>query len=314
MKEKNRKTKMKTNIKRMRKDWQLYLLLLLPTIYLIVFTYGPMYGLQIAFRDYRPLAGITQSEWVGWKWFEKFLTNYEFMAIFKNTVLISLYSMATFPLAVIFALILNSIKNRKLVKISQTVSYIPHFISLTVLVSILNMVFSPVNGVYGNLYSLFGGIGVPEAFTAKAPAFRHLYVWSGVWQNLGWNSIIYFSALSGVSTELHEAAQIDGATRLQRIRYIDLPSIMPTICIMFILRCSNLISVGFEKVYLMQTSLNQSVSEVISTYVYKSGMDSFRNYSYGTAVGLFNTLINLAIVLLVNYITKKASDGEVSLF
>lgn len=312
------KKKYEAKFKKFRKefirDWQLYLLILIPVIYVAIFSYGPMYGVQIAFRNYRPKAGLVDSAWVGLQWFEQFLSNYEFMDIFKNTVIISFYSLSTFPLPVIFALIINALRNEKYKKVIQTVSYMPHFISVTVMVGILNMIFSPINGIYGNLYRLFGGTGYPTDFRAMAEAFRHLYVWSGVWQQLGWNSIIYIAALSSVSAELHEAAQIDGASRFKRMWYIDLPTILPTVGIMLIMRCGSIISVGFEKVYLMQSSLNQSVSEVISTYVYKVGMSSFKQFSYGAAVGLFNTIINLAMVLTVNYITKRMSDDEISLF
>lgn len=273
-----------------------------------------MYGLQIAFRDYRPGGGVTGSTWVGLQWFLKFLKDPEFIGVLVNTMAVSLYSLATFPLPVVFALILNALQSEKFKKVVQTISYMPHFISVTVLVGIMNMIFSPVNGIYGNIFHLLGGTGYPVDFRGISDTFRHMYVWSGVWQNIGWNSIIYIAALSGVSSELHEAAQIDGATRLKRMIYVDIPSILPTICIMFILRCSDIISVGFEKVYLMQSGINLDVSEVISTYVYKTGMSSFRNFSYGSAIGLFNTVVNLTMVILVNTITKKLSDNEVSFF
>ena len=226
----------------------------------------------------------------------------------------SLYTLATFPLAIIFALILHALKSEKYKKVVQTVSYIPHFISVSVMVGIIQMVLSPISGIYGNMYRLFGGVGYPVDFRSTAEAFRHLYVWSGVWQGLGWSSIIYIAALSSVSAELHEAAQIDGASRLKRMWHIDIPAIMPTIAIQFILRCTHIISVGFEKAYLLQSTLNLSVSEVISTYIYKVGMSSFRTFSYGAAVGLFNTAINLTLLLSVNYAVGKATDGEISLF
>ena len=297
-----------------KRDWQLHLCIWLPMIYVFIFRYVPIYGVQIAFRDYRPLHGITGSTWVGLKWFKQFLSNYEFGAIFKNTVVLSLYSLATFPLPIIFALVLHAMKNEKYTKVVQTVAYIPHFISTSVMVGIIQMILSPVSGIYGNVYRAFGGLGYPVDFRATAEAFRHLYVWSGVWQSLGWSSIIYIAALSAVSSELHEAAQIDGASRLKRMWYIDIPAILPTIAIQFILRCTNIISVGFEKAYLLQSSLNESVSEVISTYVYKVGMARFRSFSYGAAVGLFNTSINLVLLLSVNYGVRKATDGEISLF
>jgi putative aldouronate transport system permease protein len=183
-----------------------------------------------------------------------------------------------------------------------------------VLVSIVNMVFSPVNGIYGNLFRLFGGTGYPVDFRGAEAAFQHIYVWSGVWQEVGWSSIIYLSALSSVSSELHDAAQVDGASRFKRIIHVDIPAIMPTICIMLIMRCGSIVSVGYEKVFLLQTPLNQTVSEVISTYVYKEGLNSFKNFSYGTAVTLFNTVINLVLLITVNKITKKMTENNVSLF
>lgn len=311
MKYKNKANKF---IKVFKRDYQLHLLILIPLVYVIIFNYGPMYGLQIAFRDYRPGGGVTGSTWVGLQWFLKFLKDPEFIGVLVNTMAVSLYSLATFPLPVVFALILNALQSEKFKKVVQTISYMPHFISVTVLVGIMNMIFSPVNGIYGNIFHLLGGTGYPVDFRGISDTFRHMYVWSGVWQNIGWNSIIYIAALSGVSSELHEAAQIDGATRLKRMIYVDIPSILPTICIMFILRCSDIISVGFEKVYLMQSGINLDVSEVISTYVYKTGMSSFRNFSYGSAIGLFNTVVNLTMVILVNTITKKLSDNEVSFF
>ena len=297
-----------------KRDWQLHMCIAIPILYLIIFDFIPMYGVQIAFRDFRPLQGISGSTWVGLEWFKQFLSSHKFGVIFKNTVILSLYSMATFPLPIIFALVLHAMRNEKYTKVVQTVSYIPHFISITVMVGIIQVILSPVSGVYGNVYRLLGGLGIPANIIVQARFFRHIYIWSGVWQSLGWSSIIYIAALSSVSSELHEAAQIDGATRLKRMWHIDIPAILPTIAIQFILRCTNIISVGFEKAFLLQHPLNESVSEVISTYVYKEGMSSFRSYSYGAAVGLFNTVINLALLFFVNYIVRRSTDGEVSLF
>ena len=301
--------------RKFRRDWQLHLLLLLPVIYLLIFHYGPMYGAQIAFRNFRPKLGITGSEWVGFKWFQKFLTNYNFRQILSNTIAISLYDIAVgFPLPIILALLLNTIKNEKLKKFTQSVTYIPHFISMVVLVAMFNQIFSPMNGLYGALYHLLGGIGYTRDFRTAASAFRHIYVWTGVWQDLGWNTIIYTAALSSVSQEHHEAAQIDGATRMQRVWHVDIPAILPTICIMLILRCGSVMTVGFEKAYLMQSSLNITTSEVISTYVYKVGMGKSSDFSYGAAVGLFNSVVNCFFLVLVNFISKKISDNEISLF
>ena len=330
------KTRFQKFIKHFKKDWQLYLLALIPMVHLLVFTYGPMYGIQLSFRDFTLTGGTTNSEWVGLKWFEDFLTDPKFMRIFMNTIILSLYSLVTFPLPIIMALILNAMKLKRYKKVVQTVSYLPHFISTTVFIGIINMVLSPVYGIYGSGYRLvldiingavncintvFGSnIGFlnlsefPPDFKATAEAFRHLYVWSGVWQGLGWSTILYTSALSSVSPELHEAASIDGASRFKRIIHVDLPAIMPTVGIMFVMRVGHLVGVGFEKAYLLQSNINKSTSEVISTYVYRKGMDNFKNFSYGSAVGLFNTLINLALVLIANRISKRISEGEVSLF
>lgn len=296
------------------RDWQLWAMVLIPLIQLLIFHYGPMYGVQIAFRNYRPGGGITGSEWVGLKWFKDFLTDPKFGRIFMNTIILNLYNLMTFPLAIIMALLLNSMQNKTYRKTVQTISYLPHFISTTVFVGIVNMLLSPVSGIYGNIYRLFGGQGFPVDFKATAEAFRHIYVWSGVWQALGWSTILYTSALSAVSVELHEAASIDGASRLKRIWHVDLPAIMPTVGITFIMRVGNLVGIGFEKAYLLQSNINKSTSEVISTYVYRKGMDSFRNFSYGSAVGLFNTVINIVLVFIANTISKKISDNEISLF
>ena len=307
--------KRSTFLRLFKRDWQMHLLLLIPVIYCLIFYYYPLYGLQIAFRDYRAKLGIAGSPWVGLKWFRKFLTNYKFKQILSNTIILSLYEIIVgFPLPVIFALIINTMQNEKIKKFTQTITYIPHFISIVVLVAIVNQVLSPMNGLVGALYNLFGGVGYAKDVRLSAASFRHLYVWSGVWQELGWNTIIYTAALSAISPELHEAAQIDGASRFQRILHVDLPAILPTVCIMLILRTGSILTVGFEKVYLMQSDLNLSASEVISTFVYKVGMGSSKDFSYGTAIGLFNSVINLVMMLIVNLTVKKMSSDEISLF
>lgn len=307
-------TKKQRFVKEFKRDWQLHLLVLFPVVYMFIFDFIPMYGVQIAFRDFRPVHGITGSEWVGLKWIKNFLGSPDFLEIFGNTISLSLYSFATFPIPIIFALVLNALRGEKYKKVVQTVSYMPHFISTTVMVGIINMLCSPVSGIYGNVYRLLGGVGFPSDFRATAAAFRHLYIWSGEWQGLGWSAIIYLAALSGVSQELHEAAQMDGASRFKRIWHIDIPAISTTIAMKLVLAATGIIGVGFEKAYLLQKPMNLEVSEVISTYVYKKGMSSFRNYSYGAAVGLFNTVINLVLLFVVNGIVDKATDGEVSMF
>ena len=302
-------------VRKFQRDWQLHLLMLLPLIWLLIFKYYPMYGAQIAFRNYRARAGIWGSEWVGLKWFKRFWTSPDFAKILLNTIILAAYSLfITFPLPIIFALMLNVVRNEKFKKFTQTMTYIPHFISVVVLVAILNQVLSPVNGLYGSIYRLFGGEGYPTDIRSSASAFRHLYVWSAVWQQLGWNSIIYLASLSSVSNDLHEAAQLDGASRWKRVIHVDLPTIIPTLGIMLILRCGHILSIGFEKVYLMQNSLNLTKSEVISTYVYKKGLQDTNGFSFGTAVDLFNSIVNCILLLTVNWISKKASQDEVSLF
>ena len=302
-------------VRRFKRDWQLHLLILLPIIWLLIFKYYPMYGAQIAFRNYRARAGIWGSPWVGLKWFKKFFNSPDFLQILGNTIILAAYSLfITFPLPIMFALMLNVLRNEKFKKFTQTVTYIPHFISVVVLVAILWQVFSPVNGLYGALFRLLGGEGYPSDIRSNASAFRHLYVWSAVWQNLGWSSIIYLASLSSVSNDLHEAAQLDGASRWKRVVHVDLPTIIPTLGIMLILRCGHILSIGFEKVFLMQNSLNLTKSEVISTYVYKHGLQGNADFSFGTAVDLFNSVVNCFMLLAVNWISKKASDDEVSLF
>lgn len=297
-----------------KKNWQLHLMLLLPLIYLLIFEYGPMYGLQMAFRDYRPKLGIWGSEWVGLKHFKDFLTAYNFKSLMTNTLSISLYSIFIgFPVPIILALLLHVTQSKRLKRLTQNVTYIPHFISIVVLVGIMDQILNPVGGLIGTVYELLGKDGYPTDIRSKADAFLHLYVWSGVWQNMGWDTIIYVSALSAVSSELHEAAEIDGANRWSRVLYVDIPAIMPTIAIMLILRCGSVMSVGYEKVYLMQNSLNLSTSEVISTFVYKVGLGK-NQLSYAAAIGLFNSVINCAMLLIVNWVSKKASDGEHGLF
>ena len=296
------------------RDRQLYLLMLLPMAYLIVFSYLPMYGVQIAFRDYKPLTGITGSEWLGLKHFSVFMGTYNFRSILWNTLALSLYQMAAgFPVPILLALIFNSLPSKRLMKTVQSVAYMPHFISIVVVVSILNLVFNPVNGVYGYVFHLLGGIGYPMDFRGRPETFRHLYVWSDIWQNMGWDTVVYTAALSSVSPDLHEAAMLDGASRWQMMIHITLPSIIPTICVMLILRCGSLMGVGYEKVFLMQNDLNISASEVISTYVYKSGLIN-SEYGFSTAVGLFNSVINCILLVSVNMITRKVSEGEVRLF
>ena len=304
-------TKLRRYFRRMRQNWQVYVFLLIPLAYLIIFQYVPMAGIQIAFKKFNPVKGIWGSPWVGFTHFEKFFKSYYFERVVTNTLRISIYSLiANFPIPILFALLLNSIPGTKFKKTVQTVTYMPHFISTVVLVGMMNQMLSPTTGLYGMIYRVLGGEGFPEDILAKANSFTHLYVWSGIWQNFGWSSIIYMAALAGVSPSLHEAAQIDGANRLQRVIHVDFPCLLPTATIMLILRFGQIMNVGYEKVYLMQNTMNQRMSEVISTYVYKIGLGAQgrSDYSLATAVGLFNSVINLVLITVFNQVTKKLSD------
>lgn len=296
-----------------RKSWQLHLMIFLPLLYMIIFHYAPMFGLQIVFRDYRTKLGLTGSAWVGFENFFAFFRNMYWKDYVLNTFSLSIYSiLAGFPVPIILALLLHVNENKVLKKVTQNVSYIPHFISTVVLVGIVNRIFDPFSGVWGVIARWFGDYSYTD-LTSNPDSFSHLYVWSGVWQSMGWSAILYVSALSAVSPELHEAARIDGASRFRRALSVDLPAIMPTICIMLIMRMGSVLSVGYEKVYLMQNPMNILKSEVISTYVYKYGIGE-NNLSFGTAVGLMNSVINTSMVVLVNWITNRLSDGENGLF
>ena len=307
------KLKLKANDKKkksisqnFKRYWQLYLFLLLPIIYILVFSYGPMMGLQIAFKDFDAVDGIFGSPWVGFKHLTKFIKSYQFGRIIRNTFVVSLYSLiARFPIPIVLALCINVMRNNRLKKATQMIVYMPHFISVVVLVGMMNQFFNPFVGLYGNIYKLIFSSNAPDLMTNPA-SFLHMYVWSGIWQNMGWDSIIYIAALSSVPTELHEAAQVDGASRFRRVLSIDLPAIMPTVVILLTLNVGQLMNLGFEKIFLMQNNVNISMSEVISTYVYKQGISSSGgNYSYATAIGLFNSLVNLVLVVGVNKLANK---------
>lgn len=299
------------------RKWQLHVFMIIPVVYIILFAYVPMGGVQIAFKDFSIRKGIWASPWVGLKHFENFFTSFQFWRCLKNTIIISLYSFCVgFPIPIIFALLMNLTRNMRFRKLVQTVTYIPHFISVVVLVGMLVQLLNPVTGLYGALWKLFGGEGYPTSPTSVASAFPHLYVWSGVWQGFGWSSIIYMAALAGVSMELHEAAMVDGASRFRRVLMVDLPAIMPTIQILFIMNVGSLLGVGFEKAYLMQNNMNLEYSEVIATHVYKmtfQGTSSTR-YSYSTAVGLFNSIVNGCLLIITNFATKRMSEDGTSLF
>lgn len=294
----------KKRVNRITRNWVLYLFLLPTLCYLLIFHYWPMYGVQIAFRNFKPVKGIWGSPWVGMKNFEKFFNSYMFKDLLTNTIVLSLYQIfAAFAFPIILALLLNYCVSNKLRKVTQMATYAPHFISTVVLVGMLN-VFLSESGIINQLLNLLGLRSIP--FLSDARLFRHIYVWSHIWQRTGYNSVIYIAALAGVSPELHEAAIVDGANKLQRILHIDLPAILPTAIILLIMSTGNMLSLGFEKVYLMQNDLNLGVSEIISTYVYKIGLLNAQ-YSYSTAIGLFNNVINLIVLLTVNKIADKVS-------
>lgn len=291
------------------RHWQLYVFLLIPVIWLLVFKYYPMLGAQIAFRKFNPNGGIWGSPWVGFDNFIKFFSSYQFSRVMVNTLVTSFYSLvAGFPLPIILALMLNSLRSKRFKNTLETIAYVPHFISIVVLVGMMMQMLNPHIGILGAIFRMFGQ-SVPDLF-GSAEAFPHLYVWSGIWQNVGWNTIIYTAALSGVDPELHEAAQIDGASRFRRVLYIDFPTIMSTVTIMLILNAGNIMSIGFEKVYLMQTDLNLAASEIISTYVYKVSFVQGSDFSYASAIGLFNSVINMALLVTVNAVSRKVSESS----
>ena len=300
--------------RRCRARWQLFLFLLVPLAYIIVFHYVPMFGIQIAFKNFTPSKGIWGSDWVGLKHFRTFFTSYQAKRVIVNTLRLSFYGLAVnFPLAIIFALMLNLVRSMRFKKFAQTLTYIPHFISTVIMVGMMFQVLGSVSGLYGNIHKLLTH-SLPKDIFGVPSRFPHIYVWSGVWQELGWNSIIYMAALAGVDPQLYEAAEIDGASRMQRIIHIELPCLLPTAAVLLILDSGSILSVGFEKAYLLQNTVNQPYSEIISTYVYKVGLNSASNFSYGTAVGLFNSVVNCSMLVLVNLLARKLSGNETSLW
>ena len=287
-------------------NWELYLFILPAAAYFFVFHYMPMYGVQIAFKDFMARLGIEGSKGVGLKQYDRFFSLYSCWSLIGNTLSLSLYSLlAGFPLPILLALLLNEMRNKRMKKLVQTVSYAPHFISTVVLVSMVTMFGNAHYGIFNKIRELFGMEAV--SFMGMRDWFRHLYVWSGVWQNIGWNAIVFLSALTAIDPQLHESAMIDGASRMQRIWHINLTGILPTITIMLILQVGNLMTVGFEKAFLMQNPLNLETSEIISTFVYKMGLN-YRQYSYSTAIGLFNSVINMILLVSVNTIAGRLSE------
>ena len=298
----------KLSLKKLFKSRHYYLLLLPAIIHVTIFSYGPMYGVQIAFRNFMSVLGFTGSPWVGFLHFWSFFAGAQFTMVVGNTLILSLYTMVvTFPLPIILALMINELKDTKTRRGIQTALYAPHFISTVVLVGMMNVMFSPSMGIVNTWLEMLGFDRVNIILIPRA--FRHLFVWSEVWQRIGWSSIIYVAALSGVDPQLHESAVIDGASRFQRIWHINLPTIKPTIVILFILAMGGLMTVGFDKVFLMQNPLNLPYSQVIATFVFERGLLG-RQFSFAAAVGLFNNSINIVMVFLANYVSRKATNSS----
>ena len=289
---------------RVAANWQLYLLLLFPVVITVIYKYIPMYGIQIAFRDFRATLGYAGSEFVGLKWFERFFTAPTFARMIKNTVLLSLYGLLwSFPIPIILSLCINQLRFNRYTRVVQTVLYAPHFISTMVICGMLRIFLSPSGGLINLL------LGTSVDFLTESSAFRTIYIASGIWQDAGWGCIIYMATLSNIDTSLYEAAKVDGASVFQRILHVDLPALIPMAVLMFIMSAGQLMNVGFEKTWLLQTDLNKATSDIIAVYVYQQGIENAK-YSYSTAVGLFNTGINLILLFIVNKISKKVSDVD----
>lgn len=304
------KTKNRPKKKTRTKVWQareFYLLLLPSALLILIFNYFPMYGIVIAFKNYKMSKGIWGSEWVGFQYFEQFFRSYRFWPIIRNTLVLSLYGLLVgFPLPVMIALICNQMYVAKFKKFFQVTTYLPHFISTVVMCGMILLFLSPSSGIIGHILSYFG-IEMPNVM-AKEKAFSHIYVWTDVWQHVGWNSILYVAALSSVDPTLYEAAKIDGASKWQRTKYIDLPMLSNTAVIMLILSFGGVMSLGFDKVYLLQNDMNIGTSEIISSYVYKTGLISMK-FGMASAIGLFQTAINLSLLLFVNFIASNFSEN-----
>lgn len=305
-----RKKRLAKELNSYTRNWVLYLFVIPAIVYYIVFHYMPLYGVQIAFQDYKVGQAFGESEWVGFKHFIRFFESAWFGTVLKNTLTLSLLDLVLgFPLPIILALLLNEVKNMKFRKLVQTMTYAPHFISIVVLCGAVNMFLSPSTGILGtfiNEVRASMGLQAMNVMT-NGPAFKWIYVLSGLWQGTGWSSVIYFAALSGVDPQLIEAAKVDGANKVQCIWHINLPVLIPTIVIQLILRSGSILSIGYEKVYLLQNDAILRYSEVISTYVYRTGLQGAQ-YSFSAAVGLFNSAVNAVMLILVNYITRKVSN------
>lgn len=291
-----------------RRNYQLYLLLLPAVLSMTLFNYLPMYGIQIAFKDFKPVRGIWGSGWAGLKWFRRFWESYQCLDVISNTLILSIALLVcTFPIPILFALVVNQYKNGPFRKTLQTVSYAPHFISTVVMVGMILMFLSPSSGLYGSLAKVMGFD--PRNLMGDSALFRPIYILSEIWQQTGWDSIIYIAALSAVDVDLYDAARVDGAGRLKRILHIDIPALKDTAVVLLILRIGNIMSLGFEKTYLLQNNLNLGTSEIIATYVYKIGLTGTPQYSYSAAIGLLNSLVNLILLIVFHKISKKISGS-----
>lgn len=300
------KTRRSSLFKAMRSRYDLYLMLLIPLVWYLIFHYGPLYGLQIAFKNFSPAKGISGSSWVGLDHFKRFVESYYFWRLLWNTISINLFSLLfAFPIPILLALIVTEIRNKSFSKIVQNITYIPHFISIVVMVGMLMLFLSPRGGPLNAIIELFGGD--PVRFLDSAAWFKPIFISSNIWQNMGWQSIIYIAALAGVNPQLYEAAKMDGASRMRRIWHVSIPGILPVIVILLILDVGHFMNVGFEKILLMQNNLNMDSSDVISTFVYTTGILK-GEYSYTAAIGLFNSVINLALLLLVNRFARKKAE------
>jgi putative aldouronate transport system permease protein len=296
-----------TRLKKLKENWELYLLIAPVVAYFIIFQYWPIYGVQIAFKDFSPSLGITGSHWVGLKHFTRFFHSIFFDRVVRNTIGISAYSLLMFPLPIILALMMNEVKNKLFKKAVQNISYAPYFVSQVVLVGMVILFLSPETGVINRVIEFFGG--EPKLFMAETAWFKSIFVLSGVWQGLGWGTVIYMAVLAGVDPHLVEAAIVDGASKWQRIRYISVPTLIPTAIVLLILATGNIMNVGFEKVFLLQNPQNLDASDVISTYIYRTGLINSQ-YSFAAAIGLFNSVINCVILVVVNGIARRYSSNS----
>jgi len=293
-------------IKQVAARYDLYLMLLLPISWYFIFQYLPMYGLQIAFKEYVPVQGFLGSEWVGLEHFQRFFASHYFGRLIWNTLAISVLSvLIAFPVPVFLALLINEIHSNKFKKILQNVTYVPHFISVVVIVGMLHLFLGANGGLVNNVLQLFGIDSI--AFMEKASWFKPIFIGSNIWQHMGFQSIIYIAALAGVDPQLYEAAKIDGASRLQRIRHVSIPGILPTVIILLILDIGQFMNIGFEKILLMQNSLNMESSDVIATFIYRNGILN-GDYSYSAAIGLFNSIINFILLLMINRFARKKAE------